>query len=341
MLANLLQLYGHQSVVLYTVAPGALASQLHAGVTQINLARPSKFNFLYMRRMVKILNQYDIVHVHSAYNLRYVYIAAFLFGLRKPIFYHEHFGKYNSAVTANWQQKFILKKVTFIAVSQAVAQWAIKQVKLPANHVFVLPNTVVKEELNAKFTFPVSRRILLVSNFRREKNIAFAIELLRHLNITEGNFYLNIIGQKVDENYYAEIKALINKYGLSSAVSVIGDCSNIQPLLHQYHLAIHCSNFETGPLVLIEYLAQGLPFITYNTGEVVQTTSAYLPQLIMPDFDVAKWAQQIENIALQPQQTLRQQLITLYNHHFSPETYYESCINIYQKGLSIVKTNGK
>src|SRR6476661_8072820 len=95
MLANLLQVHGHTTAVVVTIAPGSLASKLDPAVQLINLKRRWKWNPVTMYRLVKVLKQFDVVHVHSSYNLRYVYLASRLFFLRKPIFYHEHFGDIN------------------------------------------------------------------------------------------------------------------------------------------------------------------------------------------------------------------------------------------------------
>src|SRR3954451_9541010 len=79
MLANLLQAHGHPTAVVTTVASGPLANKLHPIVQFINLNRQWKRNPVTMYRLVKVLKQFDIVHVHSSYNLRYVYLASRLF----------------------------------------------------------------------------------------------------------------------------------------------------------------------------------------------------------------------------------------------------------------------
>src|SRR4051812_13702653 len=143
MLANLLQAHGHSTAVITTVTPGPLAERLHPSVQLINLNRKWKWNLITMYKLVKVLKQFDIVHVHSSYNLRYVYLAKRLFFLRKPIFYHEHYGNAISTIPNNLQ-KYIYAQTNFIAVSNKLAIWAKSTVKVPVKKVFVLPNTIVK-----------------------------------------------------------------------------------------------------------------------------------------------------------------------------------------------------
>src|SRR5207249_7453700 len=120
--------------------------------------------------------------------------------------------------------------------------------------------------------------LLLVSNFRPTKNIEFALGLFKQLKKdNESNYHFTVIGQIADEPYFKKIKDEIAKNELEQDITILTDCTNIQPLLNRFHLAIHTAKSESGPLVLIEYMAQGLPFIAYNTGEVVEEIKNKLP----------------------------------------------------------------
>jgi glycosyltransferase involved in cell wall biosynthesis len=333
MLANLLQAHGHSTAVVTTVAPGPLASKLHSSVQHINIGRQWKWNPVTMYRLVKVLKQFDIVHVHSSYNLRYVYLASRLFFLRKPIFYHEHFGDIDINTTVAWHQKWIYPNVAFIAVSRQLAEWAILKIKLSPKNVFLLQNTIVRQENKLTNSLSKSYQLVLVANIRRIKHIEFAIELIKGLNNSTASYYLTIIGQVRDKVYYNEIQQLINNYSLAKHVHFNHNCNDIQPLLSNYHLALHTSKSETGPLVLIEYLAQGLPFITYNTGEVVQQLQPHLPTFIMQDFSVEKWLQSIERACSLPRERVVSKFMDLYQKYFSLGAYYNQCMAIYHEVL--------
>ena len=333
MLANLLQAHGHMLAVVTTVAPGPLSGKLHPTVQQINLQRRWKWNPITMYRLIRVLKQFDVVHVHSSYNLRYVYLASCLFFLRKPIFYHEHFGDIDINTAVAWHQKWIYPNVIFIAVSRQLAEWAINKIKLSPKNVFLLPNTIARQKIKQANTLAQPYQLVLVSNIRRTKNIEFAIELVKALNCFTDAYYLTIIGQVRDEEYYREIQQLVNDYSLTEHVDFNHDCNNIQPLLNNYHLALHTAKSETGPLVLIEYLAQGIPFITYNTGEVVQQIQPCLPAFIMQDFNLKQWLQAIKVAIELPREQVVSQLVELYQKYFSLEAYYNQCMTIYKEGF--------
>jgi glycosyltransferase involved in cell wall biosynthesis len=273
------------------------------------------------------------VHVHSAYNLRYVYLASRLFFLKKSIFFHEHFGDININASVRWHQKWIYPNVFFIAVSRQLGAWAISAIKLSPQRVFLLQNTIIKQQtMNAVLSSP-PYQLLLVANIRRTKNIEFAIELLNALKTPVAAYNLTIIGQINDAVYYEELQQLIAGKRLAQYINFIYHCNNIQSILNNYHLALHTAKSETGPLVLIEYIAQGLPFITYNTGEVAARLQPYLPQFIMHDFDIEKWVQAIVEIIALQREKVAAEFNTLYQQYYSPESYYKQCITIYDKGF--------
>jgi glycosyltransferase involved in cell wall biosynthesis len=117
MLSNILHSHGHTVKVITTVSEGPLANQLNKGIEHINLGRKWKWNVITMRNLVNEIKDYDIIHVHSSHNLRYVYLAMKLFLVKKPIFFHEHYGDINMDPSIRWHQKLVYPNVIFIGVS--------------------------------------------------------------------------------------------------------------------------------------------------------------------------------------------------------------------------------
>lgn len=335
MLSNILYQHGHNVKVITTVSNGPLVNQLNKGIEHVNLGRKWKWNVVTMRKLVNEIKDYDVIHVHSSHNLRYVYLAMKLFLLKKPIFFHEHYGDIHIDPSIRWHQKLVYPKVIFIGVSSKHTQWAIHKLKMPAEQVFLLPNTVEKMEIAQSLKKRKSHhRLLLVSNFRSSKNIEFAIELFKALKKTEPGYHLTIIGQIADPQYYENIKSLIGKNGLKNDIEIVHNCSNIQPFLHQFDFAWHTAVSESGPLVLIEYLAQGLPFLTYNTGEVVEEIKSKIPLAVMNSFDTNEWLNRMQTLMRLPFDDLSNKFENVYDHYFSTQVYYKKLIEIYETVLS-------
>jgi len=283
-LSNILYDHGHKVKVITTVTAGPLSTQLHDGIELQSLDRKWKWNPVTMYKLIKAVKDFDVIHVHSRHNLRYFLLAKSLFGLNKKIFYHEHHGyRVNTKATALEKKLFPL--TNFIAVSEGLKQWAIKEAGVNTANAFVLPNIVMKENNSASHTQTENISLVVVSNFVPVKNLEFAIEIFDALNKKNKNFRLTIIGAIADKKYYDKIISLISEKNINQFITIITDCTNVQHLLSEFDLAIHTSRSESGPLVLIEYIAQNLPFVTYKTGEVVNQLKEDLPEFIMQNFD--------------------------------------------------------
>lgn len=329
-LANIFYQHGHAVTVITLVEQGPLAEQLLPGIHQINLGRQQKLNPITMYRLVQAIKNIDIVHVHSSFNMRYVFLAGKLFNLQKPIFFHEHFGDIDIDTSVKWHQRYIYPKTIMICVSRRIAEWALQHLPVDARNVFVLHNIVVKKESVPKRMVQDNgyTKLVIVSNIRRTKNIEFAIELLNRLKKSDP-CSLTIIGKKVDTAYYDELTALIEKHQLQNSVHILDGVDEVQTLLHEFDIAVHTAKSESGPLVLIEYLAQNLPFVTFNTGETVLQVKDELLGYVAQSFDVKEWVDKIEQILLQERETTEQLLQRIFEKQFSTEAYYQQCLKIY------------
>ena len=330
MQANLFYEKEHKVKVVTTVSEGPLRELLHKNILFECLHRKWKWNPVTMYRLVQAIKGFDVVHVHSSFNLRYLYLETRLFFYPVKIFFQEHSGKINIDKHVSPDKKFIYPKVTVISVSEEIAKWVREDAGVKPENVFVLPNIVMKQDLPVMQKEHSGRiKLLLVSNFVPSKNIEFAIGLLQKLIDDGGNYSLTITGLKADENYYNKINALVKENKLESYISIISDCYNVQPLLQQYDLAIHTTKYESGPLVLAEYMAQALPFVSYNTGQVIETIKEQMPESVVYSFDMNEWKHKIENILAANRGTLQKKLENIFSNFFSADAYYEKCVSIY------------
>lgn len=331
MLANLQQAHGHRVTVVTTVAPGPLAGGLRMGIQLVNLNRRNKWNFVAMYRLSKLLREIDVVHVHALHTLRYVSLAAAIFRLRKKIVYHEHHGN-RVQQPASGLTRWLLRRTVFIGASQSLCNWAVAAAGLVPGQVCLLRNTVIKEKSNGLVPADDAIRLCMVGNVLPNKNVLFALQLLQQLSSSGVKpVYLTIYGNIRNNHYYQQLIDYIQAHRLSGHVNFVTGCSRVQPVLSQYHLALHCSLSESGPLVLVEYLAQGLPFISFATGEVAAQLQHVLPEMFMQQFDVHAWAIACKELLDKPRSPLTQHLQQLYAEAFSPELYYQQCSSIYKQ----------
>ena len=100
---------------------------------------------------------------------------------------------------------------------------------------------------------------------------------------------LNMLGQRNTaiygtltlEDIQNRVMERAQELGVGENIKFIHGESSIQPLLVNYDLGLHVSPEETGPLVLLEYFAQGLPFLSYRTGQVSEKAYREFPKFFM------------------------------------------------------------
>lgn len=330
-LANILHQRGEAVSVITLVRPGILAAQLNPKIPFFNLNRTNRFSLRKMFQLNQICKEYDILHVHLRYNFRYVALTKLLFGGRYRILLHDHFGDIENDKTIPLGIRFFLhRNPWFAGVSQPLVDWAVQCIGLKRENAFLLPNIIVRKEFTYQNKPEASvPRILLVSNFREAKNHAFAIKLLSRLRDTL-EFRATFIGQVIDAEFMADIHKAIKKNKLDAVIQVVHDCHDVQSVIGNYDLAIHTAYQESGPLVLIEYLAQQLPFLAYKTGEVATQIQPALPEFFMNNFKVEQWIDRLKTLLGQLDR-YKEPMKNVFNAFYSDQAYFNKCIGIYSR----------
>lgn len=302
--------------VLLFAAGRSLDKELNSRVKIHVLNRDNKFNPFILYKAHNICSGYDIVHTHLRHVYAYIRLAQLLFGGRYKLILHDH-----AAVTTDIpvRLKGIFKPRYYIGVNKEQTTWAENILGIDRQKVFLLENTAIPKIRHSTISTN-GKKAMIVANIRQVKNIVFAIELCRYMG-----WQLDIYGNVIEQDYYHKLLKLAGNDG---SIRIINGVTDFSQLYQQYNLAIHCSPKETGPLVLIEYLATGLPFIAYKTGSAAETIAAELPQLFMQNFEPLQWEQRIREIITDTE--LPDKMRALYKKKFNPEDYINRCLEIYK-----------
>ena len=287
------------------------------------LNRNRKFSIIKLRECANICSSYDIVHVHMRYTYSYIRLVQFLFRCKFKLVFQDHFGDIDKNQKVPIGLRLIFRPEYYIGVSESLEIWALKTLNLPRSRVWTLRNTIIPTKKVILSNLARDNRIIMVSNIRRTKNIEFAIDLA-----LKYNFSLDIYGNIVDCEY---AKTLREKIKNSGNVNIISGVGEIQPLLINYEMAIHSAESESGPLVLMEYLANGIPFLAYGTGEIYAILRSKTPEFFMSNFSFEDWYKRME--VLRCSEWKPELLKELFNNNFGPEIYIKKCLRIYQEIL--------
>jgi len=296
---------------------GELLKELSKEVNKIDFIRPNKFDLRKAYKLSRILKQHDVLHVHMRHVYRYIKVVCKIFNVKSKLVFQDHYGEISKDKSVPKLFKTLLKPTYYIGVSKELTTWARNKIKI--KHVFLLSNIINKQSISDVTSN--KKGFVIVGNIKPTKNQLFAIKLAISLKKE-----LTIIGRVHDEDYYTMLLQYIEDENCKKQISFLHNVNNIQELLQQFELGLMTSISESGPLVLIEYLAQNLPFIAYKTGEVSDVLCKEFPASFQEDFNLNEWKTSISKIDLDKEKSS-----AVYNQYFSPETYIQECINIYQE----------
>ena len=317
-ISNLLHKNNINVSILTIIEKGRLSSFLDKKIDLFCLNRKSRVDINAIKKMVLILREYDIIHIHMRHVFRYVKMVSLFYKIKGKLIFHDHNGRINVNKKPSLFMTTIFKPQYYIGVSRELTKWASLFLNIKKEQIFLLENIVIRKEYQKKNKV---NTVVHVSNISPHKNQLFSIQL-----IEKTSYDLLIIGNVLDIKYYNLLKDYIFKHELGDRISFIHDETNIQSILNKFKFALMPSFSESGPLVLIEYLAQSLPFIAYKTGEVSNIISDELPFFI-DSFDIDKWLRKIDRI-LEEDPTI---LLDTYYKYFNPDDYTKKCLKIYEK----------
>ena len=272
-----------------------------------------------------------MLHVHLKHNLRYVWFMK-LFSKRIPtVVFHDH--GFTSLKHMDLKvTKAALTDAVYISVNESLSEIARKRLGVKTAH-------LLESTIETKEAYPKSHsnnndfKLVLVSNIHPRKNILFAIEYLAQLVQEINSCKLDIIGNVIDSDYFEICMNIIRKLGLSENIKFIHGESYIQPLLANYDLGLHVSPEETGPLVLLEYFAQGIPFLSYKTGQVSKKANQNFPSFFIDNFEISNWVEGTIKLRSSLENGFQERIKHYFYDNYSIEKFYNNCLNIYLENL--------
>jgi glycosyltransferase involved in cell wall biosynthesis len=308
--------------VLVLIKPGVKAKSLNPNIPIKSLGRTNKFSLKKMLELKEILLTYDILHCHFRHVYRYVKLIDLFFNLNsKKIILHDHYGSIdiNKSVPLGFNSLFKIEY--YIGVSDSLMQWAYKSISpkfslLLANIIRKSNNSILLDKV---FDF------IVISNIKQIKNQIFAASIAKSLDKS-----ILFIGDIQDLDYYNKLIDYCESSNID--FQILTKVSDAQSYLKNAVVALQVSKSETGPLVLIEYLAHGMPFLSFNTGEVVKLISKEHSLFVVDSFHLKDWVDgynKLINLNLK-KSTIKK----IFSKNFSEQYYFKELFDFYKKILS-------
>lgn len=321
-LSNLLIKNKMNVTCLFLLEKGTLSSFLDEQIPSVELKRWNKYNPVIAYKCLLILKKYEIIHCHMSHVYRYIRLISLFTFRRNKIILHEHSGYITENTAVPFLFNSLLQPAYFIGVAQTQLPWARKKLGISTEYIFINPNAVtIKRKLQNK-TLLRNSDIVLVGNIKESKNQLLAIKIAE-----KSGYSLNIIGNNQDENYFRVVKETIESS--DADVTIYEGITDVPSSISSSKIGLSTSLYESGPLVLIEFLAMGIPFLAFKTGEVTDLIYQYYPEFVIDNLDVDNWIDRLKLIL--SKNYSKNELIDFYGEHFSPDNYYARTIEIYSR----------
>jgi len=183
--------------------------------------------------------------------------------------------KRNYFVVATYRllEKHGLKKADMvISVSQEILDTYLtrypwlknKSVVVPVGINIELFKPLVKEQARKNLQIPMDKKVMLVvARLEKEKNVKGAIEVVKEYLDAESNI-LMIAGTGEEEDMLKELASTMKK----AEIRFLGQVPNpnLPEIIAASDVVIVPSLFESGPLIILEAMACGVPCVSTDVG---------------------------------------------------------------------------
>ena len=276
-----------------------------AGVRVVAIRRRSPLALTAWRPLIRILREpgTEVVHGHLFGSNLWASLLGRL--CRVPaIVAHEHMWAYTGSRIRPLLDRFVIARLAdaFIAVSSEGRLRMLEIERIPAADVVLIPNGVpalppghgdpVRDELGIAADV---RLIGSVGHLRPEKAYEVLVAALPLL--ADATTELLIAGEGPERD---RLERLAAELGVSSRVHLPGARADVPDVLAALDIAVCCSDFEGGPLSVMEYMAAGLPIVATDVGGLPELIGDGVTGLLVPPRSPEALALAIDRLATDP-----------------------------------------
>ncbi|MGV0939087.1 glycosyltransferase [Empedobacter sp. ULE_I140] len=228
-----------------------------------------RFNPIYILKIAKYLDKYDVAHVHIFPTSYLVAFSSFLINKKSPIIFTEH-NSYNRRAghkIFNKLEKLVYSRFSHIvALSDQVKEFILNNFLTCTKKLSIIQNAINTDEIfdaipldRSVFGFKSYDFLLLMSaRFTNQKNHKLLLKGMLELPDNVKLILAGDGGLKTEMEYFVEVN------NLKERVLFLGNRSDIFSLMKMVDVNILCSNFEGLSLAALEAMASGKPFIASN-----------------------------------------------------------------------------
>jgi glycosyltransferase involved in cell wall biosynthesis len=303
-LANLLPQDRYDAYLCTTRDEGPLANLVAPHVKRLSLRRRSTLDPSAVLAMVKFVraNQIRILHAHAS--ALYFARLVSLFPPFPKVIWHDHYGRYAFNDRPVWLYKLATRNVGgIVAVNRPLEQWSRRELGVPSERVWYIPNLVQLEgtsALDAPIPGTSGQRIVCVANIRPQKDHFNLLEAMRLLTVDVPGAHLLLVGDYADKEYCDSVLRQISALGLSNHVTYLGARHDVPAILRACDIGVLGSRSEGLPLALLEYGMAGLPAVATNVGQCPEVLDDGAAGSLVPPASPQRLADALRSLLASP-----------------------------------------
>ena len=285
-----------------------LATLREAGVGIVGLRRTHRAALWSWLPLLRLLRgrRVDVLHAHLFGSNVW---AALLGSLARvpAVIAHEHMWAYSGGGMRPLIDREVIARFSdaFIAVSREGRRRMIEIERIPEESVVYIPNGVASlpegdgAAVRAEFGIPAEVPLIgSVGHLRTEKAFEVLIEAAARLRERSPGAAVLIAGEGPEREM---LEALRSRLGLEGAVHLPGARSDVPDVLAALDVAVCCSDFEGGPLSVMEYMGAGLPVVATDVGGLPELVQAGRTGILVPPRDPGALADAIVGLLDDPE----------------------------------------
>jgi glycosyltransferase involved in cell wall biosynthesis len=297
-LANAAAKSGYRASVCVTRKCVTLAAELRSDVQLFVLRRRWKLDPIPVISFRRLLDdqRVDLLHVHGRSSLAFTLFVRTLLRFKQPVVFHDHTGSAGEFPVPWWMRIPARRMVCkYVAVAEGIAR-AAQEAGVSAARIAVISNALDLERLavpsltgHSHLSMGSNRILkgLYIGSIQPRKGLDIAIRALARLR-TGGEAVLTVAGRVIDASYATLCRRLAGQLDAGKQVEFLGERGDIMALTRDADFAVVPSRSESGPLVLIEFLAAGLPVVASNSGNIAELAGrCNLPGMVEADNESA------------------------------------------------------
>ena len=269
---------GHRVSVCVTRNNATLASELDDRVELLVLNRRRRLSPWALLRLARFVRKQrvDVIHAHMRSNLAFVLPLRIARLITTPIVFHDHYGTIEiDTHVPSWfriGQRYV---ASYVGVYDQLKEWA-QHAGMAPHRTTTIPNgldlsrltdaspAALRAELGIA---PDTMLVAVVATLRKDKGIEVLLDAVaasRHRD----RLCVVVAGTDGEPGYAARCRARCTELHLDRTVKFIGGRTDVPRVLAASDAAVLTSHTESGPLVLIEYLAARLPIVSTKVGDI-------------------------------------------------------------------------